>query len=53
MSKQYEKRIVNVDPWPFRLGQTRVANPGTLNGERLVYDPRPEFDRVTWAEMQS
>lgn len=37
----------NDDPWPYIApGGSRHAHPGTINfGERLVYNPRPEFDR--------
>lgn len=43
-----EKIPINSDRFPFRLGPVRVAYPGTLNGQRLIHDPRPEFDGVMW-----
>lgn len=48
-----KKIPINSDRFPFRLGDVRVAYPGTLNGERLVYDPRPEYDGVMWVKDDS
>lgn len=45
-----KKVSINSDPFPFRLGENRVAYPGTLNGERVIHDPRPEFDGVMWLD---
>lgn len=49
----YTKREINADPFPFRVGETRVAYPGTLNGVRTVHDPRPEFNAIEWKEEKS
>lgn len=40
-------KTIHQDPFPFRspIG-SRHAHPGTLNGERLEHEPRPEFDRA-------
>ena len=40
-------KTIHQDPFPFRspIG-SRHAHPGTLNGERLEHEPRPEFGRA-------
>jgi len=57
MSKNNEKYYVsenlNVDPFPFRVGKVRVAFPGWLNGEKTVFDPRPEYARIAWRLAES
>lgn len=45
---EYNKRRINADPFPFRVGETQVAYPGWLNGIHTVHDPRPEFEAVEW-----
>lgn len=45
---EYSKKLVIADPFPFRVGQTRLAYPGTLNGEHTIHDPRPEFEVAVW-----
>lgn len=47
-----KKVPINSDRFPFRLGSVRVAYPGTLNGEKVVHDPRPEYDGVMWIEEE-
>jgi hypothetical protein len=42
------KEMVNVDPFPFTVGKVRLAHPGWLNGKYTTFDPRPEYDKVTW-----
>ena len=44
----YTKHPINSDPFPFRLGEVRLAYPGTLNGKKLEHDPRPQFEGVMW-----
>lgn len=46
----YTKEIVIADRFPFRVGSTRLAYPGTLNGVHTVHDPRPEFEIAIWRE---
>lgn len=48
----YTKREINYDRFPFRVGETRLAYPGWLNGERTVHDPRPEFAGFEWEEQK-
>lgn len=47
----YQKHEVNVDPFPFRVREVRLAYPGTLNGEPTIFDPRPEYDTIYWEEI--
>lgn len=47
-----KKVLIDSDRFPFQLGSVRVAYPGTLNGERVVHDPRPEYDGVMWIEEE-
>ena len=47
---EYQKRAINSDRFPFAVGPVRLAYPGTLNGERTIHDPRPEFDGFEWEE---
>lgn len=46
----YEKTTVIADRFPFIVGNTRLAYPGTLNGQPTVHDPRPEFEVAVWKE---
>lgn len=46
----WNKEIVKADRFPFRVGPVRLAYPGTLNGERTIHDPRPEFEVAIWKE---
>lgn len=45
---EYKKTMVRADPFPFRVGNVRIAYPGTLNGEPTLHDPRPEFEIAVW-----
>lgn len=46
----YEKRVINSDPFPFTVGSVRLAYPGTLGGIRAEHNPRPEFTCIEWKE---
>lgn len=46
----YTKNAINSDRFPFRVGEVRLAYPGTLNGEHTLHDPRPEFAGWEWKE---
>lgn len=50
---RYRKRAINSDRFPFRVGEVRLAYPGTLNGIPTDHDPRPEFAGFEWAEEDS
>lgn len=47
------KHPINSDRFPFRVGETRLAYPGTLNGIHTIHDPRPEFAGWEWSEEES
>lgn len=49
----YAKEIVIADPFPFRVGNVRLAYPGTLDGKHTVHDPRPEFKCAVWSEEEA
>lgn len=46
----WTKTIVRADPFPFRVGAVRLAYPGTLNGQKTVHDPRPQYEVAVWEE---
>lgn len=33
------------DPFPFAVGPVRLAYPGTLNGSKTQFDPRPGYNQ--------
>lgn len=48
----WQKTEVIADPFPFVVGQVRLAYPGWLNGEYAKHDPRSEFASVVWKEEE-
>lgn len=46
----WDKRWVNTDPFPFRVGEVRLAAPGWLNGEYAEHDPRAEYGGWEWTK---
>jgi len=46
----YRKEMVLADPFPFRVGEVRLAYPGVLNGKHAIHDPRKEFEIAIWRE---
>lgn len=48
----WRKKRVIADPFPFRVGEVRLAYPGWLNGENTVHDAREKYAVDVWEEQE-
>lgn len=46
----WSKTRVIADPFPFRVGEVRLAYPGWLNGGHTVHDPREKYAVDVWED---
>lgn len=48
---RHKTRVI-ADPFPFRVGEVRLAYPGWLNGEHTVHDPREKYAVDVWEDRE-